>query len=199
MSPNYSGNPPSAADELCVFISYPRSCCWFLNIFLSPTLGRCQTIVLETIVLGHVKCTKFCLNTRISLNFNLLRLLYLYISKSKLLMEFVYCRIFQRSPERIFQPLPSSKCSPPKKNIPCCERDRKAIISWWLRCAICKGLPIVRPSFVARCAQLGFVPEVDPKDLLRDRVGEKIWASRFSYWVCLCWGCCIPVFQQNFL
>jgi len=72
MFPNYSGNPPSAADELCVFISYPGSCCWFLYIFLSPTLGRCQTIVLETIVLGHMKCTKFDLNTRISLNFNLL-------------------------------------------------------------------------------------------------------------------------------
>ena len=117
MFPNYSGNPPSAADELCVFISYPGSCCWFLYIFLSPTLGRCQTIVLETIVLGHMKCTKFDLNTRISLNFNLLRLLYLYISKSKLLMEFVYCRKYQQSPERIFQPLPSSKCSlPPKKH-----------------------------------------------------------------------------------
>ena len=67
MFPNYSGNTPSAADELCVFASHPGSCCWFLYIFLSPTLGRCQTIVL-----GHVKCTKFGLNTRISLNFNLL-------------------------------------------------------------------------------------------------------------------------------
>eukprot|EP00435_Cladocopium_sp_Y103_P029623 s1821_g7.t1 len=49
-----------------------------------------------------------------------------------------------------------------------------------MMCAICKGLPIVRPCFVARCAHLGAVPEVRSQDLLRDRLGEKIFASRFS-------------------
>lgn len=49
-----------------------------------------------------------------------------------------------------------------------------------MMCAICKGLPIVRPCFVARCAHLGVVPEVRSQDLLRDRLGEKIFASRFS-------------------
>ncbi|CAK8996284.1 unnamed protein product, partial [Durusdinium trenchii] len=46
-------------------------------------------------------------------------------------------------------------------------------------CAISAGLPVVKPSFLRRCAKLGYVPEVRGQDLLKDRIGEGILATRF--------------------
>ncbi|CAE7826150.1 unnamed protein product [Symbiodinium sp. KB8] len=47
------------------------------------------------------------------------------------------------------------------------------------RCALCRGVPIVRPAFIKRCVQEARVPEVRNQDLLRDIIGQQIFAKRF--------------------
>ncbi|CAE7473155.1 PAXIP1 [Symbiodinium necroappetens] len=46
-------------------------------------------------------------------------------------------------------------------------------------CALCRGVPIVRPAFIKRCVQEARVPEVRNQDLLRDIIGQQIFAKRF--------------------
>ncbi|CAE6910729.1 Paxip1 [Symbiodinium sp. CCMP2592] len=48
-----------------------------------------------------------------------------------------------------------------------------------IMCALCRGVPIVRPAFIKRCVQEARVPEVRNQDLLRDIIGQQIFAKRF--------------------
>eukprot|EP00439_Symbiodinium_sp_Y106_P073772 s254_g13.t7 len=48
-----------------------------------------------------------------------------------------------------------------------------------IMCALCRGVPIVRPAFIKRCVQEARVSEVRNQDLLRDIIGQQIFAKRF--------------------